>query len=484
MFQRFCSLAAHVPGPSADQGCLEALGPSSPKRQDRSKKLHIAETYASAAPLSVRGIRALIEKYSTKSIVIFVVSSAFTTYISLAMFGREISLDFLAIYLAAEAFHLGQYDQIYPSLGQYFVFSSPGLWSELISEREFAEVIPHPYIYPPLWAAVVSPLTDAISPEAFMRLGFWINPTLICASSLLSWRIANRDLGFGLWIAIGLILALTTFVGFAALQANQAQIFLSFIILLAFERALAGQNKLAGMLLALAAAIKIYPVLFILIWISGRNWVALRSFALTGTVLVLLSLMLGGIELNQRFLATLSLISDTSTITNFSFNLSSYLSFLQHPDLFGGNPAGLEEFSEINQTYSFAKPTWVSVVNFIFLVCGLVLIWFRSTQIAIRDHPLIVWPALFILVSLTSPLSWSYHYLTVIFLTPALLTTWGKTRGLAIILLFLLPNCPLLLISIRHWISFSQFYMLQAGTLGVIVLFLGFACAPLRAYRV
>jgi alpha-1,2-mannosyltransferase len=339
----------------------------------------------------------------------------------------------MALYLAGESFSNGTFDSIYPKSAIYNL-SVPAAWRPLAEAHGLGDMALYPFIYPPLWAALLAPASQALSPQSFVAIATWVNPILLGLSSLLAWRILRPAIAPARWLILSLVLLLASPIGFIALFQNQPQILVSFLILLAIERAGAGKPGAAGTALALAASIKLYPVFFVILWIATGNRRAVLSFALIGAALAALSLSAAPWSLHLAFLSALRAVSDTVVLTNLVYTLDTALGQFALKGQFALSPSGAG--------YAL-KPLWLGVLNKALLVAVLIALWALA-----RRHPNRIttnlWPLALILVSLFGPLAWAYHYLSVGFFLPALLLS-PRTR-LPAALLWLALSLPMLLV--------------------------------------
>ncbi len=84
-------------------------------------------------------------------------------YLARTLFFGGSSADLVAVWLSGLEFGQGHFDRIYPRSGGLFTMQPPDGWLEL------ARAVGHdgpvyPYIYPPLWAALLSPRLCHINP--------------------------------------------------------------------------------------------------------------------------------------------------------------------------------------------------------------------------------------------------------------------------------------------------------------------------------
>jgi len=396
--------------------------------------------------------------------------SALMVALTVALFGQAPSSDLMALYLAGHEFAAGHLDRIYPSARALFDLSAPDGWDSLAGQQGLGGMRLYPFIYPPLWAAAMAPLGRAIAPQTLFLLASLVNPVLMTLSAALAWRIMRPALPLARWLLAGLAIALISPIGFIALFQNQPQIVVSFLILLALERDRANAPKSAGVALALAASIKLYPVLFIVIWLARRNWPALGAFALAGAALALASLALGGPALTRAFLDQIATISRTVLVTQITFNLASLLGQFQSGTLHPLAPSASGTTALVAGVFA-AKTAVGGIVVKLATLAGLLFFWMRARRADKGALYRALWPALLIFISLTSPLSWAYHYLSAVFLFPALLLhprpLWQ--RGIAALALVLI-SLPAMIFFARLPVPFMLAQVLGTLAMGVLAL--------------
>ena len=215
-----------------------------------------------------------------------------------------------------------------------------------------------------------------------------------------------------------------TFAGSLALMENQPQILVSFLILLALERLRADAPIAAGAILALAAALKVYPVLFALIWIIAGERRAPLAFAALGGVLGVASVALVGWPAHAAFLETLGAISQSVLLTPVSYGFAPALAQITAP-----NALVLHDAPQGGGWLVMTLPTATS-----FLAKGLLVAAVVTIGLAMRRaEPILRWQALWpvglLAVSLLGPLAWAYHFIPAIVLAPALLDRFGPRAG-------------------------------------------------------
>jgi len=380
--------------------------------------------------------------------------------------------DLHAIHWAGRFFELGAAGIYAGSEGTFFM-KPPDLWVETALSEDANRAI-YPFIYPPIWAWISAQAGQFISFEQMSGAFAWINPVLVCASWFLAIRIAGGNGSVGFYLVIAFVASLASLVISLPLEEGQPQIIVSFLILAAIERDRAGRGTSAGLLLALAASIKLYPAIFAIFWLAAGRKQSVTAFLIFGAAFGLLSIAVAGWPLHQDFLAEVSAISKTALLSFANFSLDPLVIYLTTPeselilvstDITGGKanwrivekPAELRLFSGVVQAIALA---------------ALVAVAFKSK---ITDP--MFWPLAFVVVAWLSPLSWVYHYMTAFVFLPALIPRLGYFYGLsAIILATALTSSDIIQAIVnatdsRGWIiPISNFAIVMMGALFILSL--------------
>ena len=167
--------------------------------------------------------------------------------------------DLSALYLARHMVASGQADLVYAAPKGFFGAVPPD-WGPALAALGLAGEEVLAYVYPPLWAVLLAPVTEALSPAAFFRAAAVLEMALLAASVLLAWRLAR---GWAMplwgWLMLSAALLAGSAISFQAVTQLQPQIVVVFLVLLAFERDAEERPVQAGAVLALAAALKLAP---------------------------------------------------------------------------------------------------------------------------------------------------------------------------------------------------------------------------------
>lgn len=418
-------------------------------------------------------------KQSTSYKLSIIALLAFAVF-SFRFFLGTASADLMATWLAGVFLQSGELGQVYPANTEMFDMYPPDQWRPYMAELGYTGPV-FPFIYPPLWAKLGTLIPGFLGFRVLTVVATLVNPLLIGGMILLARRASGSKVDPLLYVSLALAAMLITHVGSIALMQNQPQILVSFLIVLAIERSRNGAPLTAGAVLALAAAIKLYPVLFALFWVATGQRRAFYSFAFVGGTLGLLSVALTGWQLHADFLSQVSVISRTALVSGISFGIDPAIAQLFFADQFSYIPA-LETLTgsiESKGWYGLRKPEiWVLLSRLALLatVAGLFLLFRRASE-KVRYGA--IWPLALTLVSLLGPLTWAYHYLPAFAFLPALLGRLGH-RGGAVVVFFILAPIFSPLVSVYRGVEFVPYLYQLVGTFSMALMAGAFALSAWR----
>ena len=335
----------------------------------------------------------------------------------------------------------------------------PSSWVEELTAAGHAKSI-FPFLYPPLWAWVAGLLTRVTDYTTLVQVGNITNPLLLCISILLAARLTGAGKNTPVFLLAGLLISGSTTISLVALEQNQPQILVAFLCVLAIERVKSRAPLVGGLALALAASIKLYPVLFVLFWLARRERKAALSFAGFGAMLAALSVVVAGWSLHAEFLEQVRMISGTvlagylsysfdPVIGYFAFRHDMYMVYDLNPLSDGG-------------WHVMAKPALWKALNAMALLIALAAL-FRLARGRTGDDPLF-WPLAFTVIALLSPLSWSYSYIAPMAFMPALLFCIGPAKGILVLIALISPTSSTYLASESQLLPLGEF----GGALGTL----------------
>ncbi|WP_413874188.1 glycosyltransferase family 87 protein [Albidovulum sp.] len=343
--------------------------------------------------------------------------------------------DLSAVYVAGWLWHTGQAALIYDTRPAFFGGAADS-WLPALRAIGAADQTSFPYVYPPLWAVLTAPLTGRLSPQGFFDLVAAVQIPLLAASAWIAGRILKpRAMPWCVWTAISLVTLNLSAQSFLAIWHNQPTITVGFLTLLSIERLGAGRPVAAGAALALAAAIKLTPAAFALVFLLDRQWRAAAAFVLAGAALGLLSVALAGWPAHQAFLASLA------QVKGFGYLIAINTSLLPAALALGSVSGLLPPVDPAATQHIYTTvPGWLSpAISLVAL--GLVAAFGRALA------PLpgglrrgIGFLALSIVVALMGPLGWLHYYLVPMLLLPGLLGLLPFRAAVALMALVAVPS--------------------------------------------
>jgi len=273
------------------------------------------------------------------------------------------------------------------------------------------------------------------------------------------------------------LLSLTT-PGLLAMHENQPQILVSFLLVLSVERMHHKAFVLAGLALALAASLKIFSALFVIIWIINAQWRALAAFAIFGAALAATSVFIAGWPLHELFLNQLLSISQTVLTTGNSYNLNAVIAhYFFNTELMYvsaiGHPLASETVS-VGWEILAKSALWRGLST----VALLAAITWAATRIR-RDpgtQPT-VWIFAFGAMALLGPIGWPYYYIPLLAFLPVITDRLGAAKGLIILAITLLPS-TITVPRFLYLISDQALSPMVLSTAGFTILTIVFALLP------
>ncbi|MAS53016.1 MAG: hypothetical protein CMJ44_00020 [Pimelobacter sp.] len=370
--------------------------------------------------------------------------------------------DLSALYFAGHFHAEGLSAEIYASPERFFGQDTPQSWQDAAAAAGHPDAQTFPYVYPPLWAVLMSPLAALPAQAVFNGILVWHLAALVLAP-VLAFRIMRPALPFPAFAMISAALLATSVIPEHALFQNQPQITVAVLTLLAFERLCSGRDTAAGLALGVAAAMKLSPVLLLAVFLVERRFRAAAVAVATMAALALLSLLLAGPELHRAFLHQLGLLSEQLVI--WDLNLSLRAALFQVTELLAGRrlPASTEG------ALLLEKPGWLSWTVLAVLGAGGAAIWAatRTAEPAARlRHRLAAWATL---VTLCGPLAWAHHYLVPLFLVPGLVGALSPARAALIILGFGIVYSNRVAAALPGWLPLNLTTPISVAGMAVLV---------------
>lgn len=336
--------------------------------------------------------------------------------------------DLSAVYIAGWLWQTGQTDLIYATPPAFFGGVAAS-WFPAMEALGLSGKTSFAYVYPPIWAALTAPVTTILTPQGFINAVALVQIPLLAASVWLAGRLLKPGaMPWWVWTAIGLVTLDLSIQSHLAIWHNQPTITVGFLILLAFERLGASRPLAAGIALAFAAAIKLTPAAFVLVFLLDRQMRAAACFAVAGTALGLISILLAGWSAHADFLAGLDKVAGVAYLI--AINVSLKPALLAAGSALGLLPAVDPQATE--HVYA-ALPGWIGPALSI-AAAALILAFGRVlAPLEGRLRRGIGVFALSVVLALFGPLGWLHYYLLPMLLLPGLLGLLPRGPALALI---------------------------------------------------
>ncbi|MEM9900752.1 MAG: glycosyltransferase family 87 protein [Pseudomonadota bacterium] len=345
--------------------------------------------------------------------------------------------DLSALYFAARFAAEGAWDLAYAAPAHIIGYGMTPEWDAEAAALGYPGAHLNRYVYPPLWAALFAPLAARLDPLIFYN-GFVLLHLGAVLAGLLACRRMIPERSFSPLVLAGLSVLLleSSVAGLFLFDLVQPQALVIGLCLCALERAQSGRQTTAGLLLAIAASIKIAPGLLVLAFVVCGMWGAVRAFALFGAALLALSVLLAGVEAHRLFLTAAAELDGIVFLLAINPSASALLWVLDA--LWTGVP-----LAEVDAKEVVAKPAWIgTAVPLLALTATAATLWIvRRTPKADR-----VWLAggmLYLVMTLFGGFAWLHYMVLPLLMLPGLAGLSPLGRGFSVVLFFgLLQSIP------------------------------------------
>ncbi len=379
--------------------------------------------------------------------------------------GGNAPADIVSPYLAGWFFGHGQQEFIYGfAPAEMFTYAPPEAWLDVAHQRGFVGDVLYPYLYPPVWAALMAPVAAWLTIPEFTHWVYILHLLSIWGSIFLAWKIAGKVLPFPVWSMASFVLVLGTAPALDAMTENQPHIFIVFLMLLALERVQAGKSLFAGAVLGLAAALKLFPFILILIFVFKRDVRGASAMFLVVLFFAVLSFAMGGLDLNLTFVENLRATSDLVYISQNNWSFSS-LVFQVYAFLSG------IEIGSIELRYTAMLPPWISLPSLAIWASGTGYWLWKAEQGAGGQRGLALSIA-FTWMAFFGPLGWPYYFLPLFYLLPQLLNYLTMRQGIIFFAVVIVSFHPILLkplVGVSEHMNLAQLFSSAA----IVVLLVG-----------
>lgn len=397
------------------------------------------------------------------------------------------SRDLMALWLAAQEVAAGTPDRIYAPLEPLFTMRPAMDWYARAEALGRPGQV-YPYLYPPLWAHLLAPLTGQIGFVPFAAAVLGVQAGLLALMPMLALRLAGlvappARAQILFWIGAMAALILSHGVPIALTQ-GQPQITVAFLTLFALERAAGGRPLSAGLCMGLAIALKLTPLPLALLWLATGQGRAAGIALTTAAALALASVACAGWQVHELFLAHLQAINATAISSMAVASFDQLWGSLCCSDLAQRIPDLPPEIGPSHSGWFILPKTalWAGVQKLAIVTALAGFGWALHR----KSDPLpraLLWGAAIATLAFLGPIGWLYYYLVSLVLLPLTLRALGP-RGL------ILPGLVLLLINLGRgpalpgWLSPFAHVSTSLAMLVMIATFLWAAFRPLRQNRI
>lgn len=329
------------------------------------------------------------------------------------------SIDMSAVYMAGYLAATGQTDLIYSSPPLFFMNNDQPAWRAIIDPLGGAGEKVTVFVYPPIWAYVAAPLAERLGPIAFFDATRVVMYLSYAGSILLTWRLMAPRVPATVFVVVVLAASVVTIPFTVAAILNQPQLLLVFLILLAFERYVAGRPVLAGVLLGLVAAVKITPVLLALVFAADRQWRAVAACLATAFMIMLASFAVAGVELHldflrqvRRFESLVPFLGLNATFETVMHNF--FVPITQHAVPQGGPVAD--------------DTPWVSGLSRVLLVASVIAAIRVTRHLDLGERTALRLLLAYTAIIFFGPIAWMHYYMLPLLLMLGLPRVWNSWR--------------------------------------------------------
>ncbi len=323
-------------------------------------------------------------------VAVLIVFTVFWVVRHFATTGDDLSSSYIGCQIISshQATHLYSHDPF-----NFNLVADP-LWAAEAAREGFRGTY-HPYVQTPLWAFALQPLCTRVSYPFFCRV--FLVLVMLCFSGMI-WVVTRYwvpKFHSPLWIGLictALFIAEPFRYSIQLVQTHIIFVLLSIIALVCARR----YPIVAGLLLAVAAEVKITPGFLVVYWALTRQWKAALSFVGWSMLLVLITVTTTGPALMIDFLHR---FSQTSNVLLVSWNNQSFAGWWMgrhYPS------------TELHQWYIHRLPPFVKAASL--SICLLLTAWGGLIDGKSPERPPCGAALTLVAAMILAPIAWSHYY--------------------------------------------------------------------------
>ena len=378
--------------------------------------------------------------------------------------------DLASSYIGCRLLAAGQGEHLYSHSSVNFSRVGDPAWDSMAVQTGFSPLgLLHPYVQTPLWAYSLEPVCTRMDFRSFCDAYIVVFMLSLSGTIWLVARYWTPALLHPVWIAViyaGLYLSEPFKYAIFLAQTHILYLLMTVLALILAQRK---WPVTAGILLALAAAVKITPGFLLLYWLVTRRYKAALSFVSTFAALTMLTVVLLGTGLTRNYFHSLS---QNANVLLLAFNNQSLAGW------WGGLWVSRAELK--NWAIHPMPPVLKVVSAFVTFATS---IWGGFLDRGEEREVMATTPygAVFAIVGATvfAPIAWTHYYVLLVIPVMLFLSAWklGKSPlwvacTLVVLVLNLYPVSfgSVHLYDTRFTIARSQFYagLLAMGGLAVL----------------
>jgi hypothetical protein len=325
-------------------------------------------------------------------------------------------------------------------------------WVKTAADAQFQGFL-HPYVQTPLWAWILQPVCTQLTFDAFKYVFLFITLlSIVLIIEIVARAWASSFLKpLPLTILLAAIAISTPFK--YALWLVQTHALFMMLTVAALYWASRDQPLKAGVLLAIACAVKITPGLLVIYWLVGGRYRAALWFVVCSSVLFALTIATAGLNLTLDYMHSMRRVSNVLLV---SFNNQSFAAWLAYSQ---------SMLPELGNWRMFVLAPSLKAAALVTSIAGMVISGWMSK----RDEWLRVSVALsFIASTIFSPIAWTHYFLVLIPAVMVLVDIGGVLAMVAVIVTFMLNTTPVAVDPIAPRLTFLT--LVRSHFLSAIIL--------------
>ncbi len=342
-----------------------------------------------------------------RQIAVFAVLLVFTVFGTvrhLDVTGQDLSSSYFGCRIIAE----GQSPHLFAHDAVNFSLEKDPVWIAIAKKVNFAPLgLLHPYVQTPLWGWSLEPVCERTNFTQFCQIFVLIFMLTTTGTIWLTARYWTAHLFHPGWLAIIYAAFYLTEPFKYAIFLVQTHMLFAFLSVAAVILARRGHGIPAGILLALAASVKITPGFLVIYWLTTRQWKASVSFVVASLALVAATFAAVG---SASVLAYVHEIQWLSGVLLVAFNNQSIAAvwMTHHYPL-----------SELYKWHIYALPTSLKLVGTLLCLVTPILGGLIDRRSPFGRRP--PYGAVFTMLATTlcTPIAWSHYFILLI--VPAML---------------------------------------------------------------